>query len=213
MPIEFILKTTKETPPGSFRVTIPQSGLTITHYDWTAFTNAYRDHHIANGFPLTEDWREELQDRLCRENMPLWQDFCKRVGKRVGRKGLSFGAIMSGLNVMKSIVGRILKGEAAWVPQEEAERRAAICVTCDLNSKRITFGCGSCSSGFLKLLKLVIGNKTTTQDNSLGSCGVCSCALKVAVHVPLDLQWDALDEPTKEKFRDPSLSYCWKRME
>lgn len=213
MPNRYELRSVNETPPGQWRFTVPQTGATFISHDWVQFTNSLREHYLANNIPLKEGWKDDLADKLCQQNMPLWHEHCKHAGKPKPRKGLSFGAIMSGLNVLKVCVERILKGEAAWIPQEEAERRAAICVGCDLNSKHISFGCGSCMGAFTKLLKLIIGNKKTSHDNLLGQCGVCSCALKASVHIPLDLQWNALDEEAKEKFRDPGLSYCWKRID
>lgn len=211
MAVEFELKTTRETPPGNFRITVPSTNLRIEHYDWEAFSRAYRDHHIANGLPLSEDWELEVQDTMCKENMAQWNQHCKRAGKHRPKGGPSFGAVMTFLNMLRAWATMALKGEAAYVDQETANSRALTCTTCPYNSRKIGWGCGGCMSQYTSLVNIIIGKRNTPYDGELGGCGVCSCSLRAAVHVPLQPQWDALSQEKKEEFK--AIPWCWKHGE
>ena len=203
--------TTKETPPGGWRITVEKTGHTVSHYDWNAFIAAFEGHCLANNIPLTPSYQDQLLDRMCREN-PLWE--CKQAGKfKAKGTGSQFGPIMSFLKfVLNWTKESIKEGKVGWEEREVAQERANICKTCPYNTKTITFGCGGCAAAFGKLLALVLGKNMELEGGwKLGSCRICSCTLKVAVWMALTPQQEALDEPVKEQFRDPGVSkFCWK---
>jgi hypothetical protein len=62
----------------------------------------------------------------------------------------------------------------------------------------------------MTLMSSIIGNKKTERDKDLGACLVCSCSLKTAVHVPVDVQREGLTDEIKEDF--DKIEHCWKRI-
>jgi hypothetical protein len=63
----------------------------------------------------------------------------------------------------------------------------------------------------ISLMSSIIGNRKTERDNDLGACLVCSCSLKAAVHVPIDVQREGLTEEINREF--DKIKHCWKRIE
>lgn len=195
------------TPPGNWRYTVPQTGHTISSYDYTSFIRAYEDHCLANNIHLDVDYENHLLHEMCEKNQPDWKDFCKQVNVRQQRKVLGFAAAMGFLNVLKTWISMGRKLEEP----EVAEARAKICATCPLNTRKSGWGCGSCTSAFQKAISFVVGQKQTSYSSSCGFCGVCGCAINAAVWFPKEAQMEGLTEGMKQQFRDPQLkSYCWK---
>jgi hypothetical protein len=202
MPLEFELRNVNETPPNGFEYTQPESGRVFSDYTYDRFIKDIRDHRLGNGYPITPTWEEELQDEMCRKHPHWFPDHCKRIDSPKLRK-VSFASALSFLGMLSRWA---FKG-AKFVPQEEAERRANICLTCPLNQP-LQLGCGACQSTILQGISNLMGSHTTTLDEKLGACGICSCSLKVAVHFPLEAQQFSLTEQMKQEFKD--LGYCWK---
>lgn len=204
------VQTFSETPPGGWKVHVHETNHTVSHYAWDAFIKAYEGHLLANNIPLLPNYQETLVDRMCREN-PNWD--CKQAGKfKAVGKGNLFGPIMSFLRfALNWAKESAIDGKPAWVSQEVAQERANICASCPYNSRKILFSCGNCGGAFVKLAAMVMGKELALkEDRPIGSCKICSCVLKVAVHMPLKVQQDALDESTKDLFREPELTFCWK---
>jgi hypothetical protein len=194
-------------PPGEWRYRHPITGLLLKHYDYRAFIKAYVNHCLANNIVLTGDWEDELISEMCIQNG--WGKLCKPVSlDKVVRRKLSLQAVLSFLNMIKSWAMQVLNGRAAFVSQEEAERRANICAGCP-NNVTLQFSCGACMGGVMKLIHGVLGDRKTKNDYALGACLVCSCELKSAVHVPLDVQHNGLNDELKNDFRQ--ITHCWKR--
>lgn len=200
----FEVLTTSETPPGGWKATVPETGFTVSHYDFPAFIKAYESHCLANNIYLSDRWKERLLSKMCAENQPLWKDFCKRVTALKIRKTASFGSVMSFLNVLLDWSGQ-------FVSPEQAEQRASICATCPLNSKRVGWGCGSCTAQYGKLLSRILGAKKTAYSDQCGSCQVCGCVINAAVWFPIEAQQAGLTDDIKEDFK--KVEYCWKTKE
>jgi hypothetical protein len=189
----------------------PESGMRFEHYSRDAFFKAIQSHRLANGYEITPDWKERIEDQICREHAAEWgQEICRRVQNLGGRRAISFAAAQSFLNTMASWLVRTAKGEAAFVSQEEANRRAAICVTCPNNVHSFGGSCGSCADRIMRALAHVVGKRSTPYDHNLGACAICSCSLAAAVHVPLEPQQAGLDEGLKIEFK--AIPWCWKRV-
>jgi hypothetical protein len=99
---------------------------------------------------------------------------------------------------------------AAWwsagecVPQEEADRRAAVCAGCPLNVEAYLPGCSRCAEVGAQVFKL-IGGKQTASDAALKSCGHCGCQNTVIVWAPLDVL------VKNESSLPLPPEWCWKR--
>lgn len=72
-----------------------------------------------------------------------------------------------------------MKAGFRFVPEEEAERRAAICAACPLNVQ--VQGCMGCS-GVSALVKMIRRDRRTGVDGN-----ACGCELKVKVLVPSEV--------------------------
>lgn len=208
--IEFEFIDKASSPPGNWKIKVPKTGIVFKHYDYRAIRNAYRSHCNANGIFLSPNWEEEFLSEMCKQN-PDWGNKCRPMaGKNVVRRRLSLTAVLSFLNMMRAWAESTLSGKAAFVSQDEAERRAGICVNCPFNAT-LQFSCGACMGAVLTLIHGIIGKRKTSYDDRLGACLVCSCSLKAAVHVPVDVQREGLNEELKQDF--DQIKYCWKRVE
>ena len=208
MSLTYELSTVRETPPDGWRYTQKETGRKFSTYDWPTFENDIRSHRLANGIKLSPDWKEELQDELCKDNIEKWgPNWCRRYStKKVKRKGFSFGAAISFLNFLWNWI----KAGGGYVEQEEAERRARICSTCEFNVE-LSSNCGACVSSLMSVVSKLRGGRKTSFDNKLHNCQVCSCVNKVSVHLPVEPQFAALSESVKETFK--SIDYCWKKLQ
>jgi hypothetical protein len=92
---------------------------------------------------------------------------------------------------------------AKFVPQAEAERRAAICVGCPMNQD---ISCGG-GCGFTKLLNaaLKLFNKETSRSAELRSCGICGCLNSASVWIPLEV----MDYPELAGDWEKANPLCW----
>lgn len=85
------------------------------------------------------------------------------------------------------------------VPQDEAERRAAICATCPFNQAE-TWCSGCFMKAVLGRVLSAFGGWTTSRDAELKSCRVCGCKLSVKVHIPAEaMEYKGLEWP----------EHCW----
>lgn len=202
---EYIDKTS--TPPGDWRIVVPQTGVKFQSYDYRTIRNKYMNHLAGNNIPLPPEWEAEFLSEMCKQNN--WGTKCKRVdSKKVQRRRLSLTAVLSFLNMMKVWAGSALSGKPAFVTQAEAERRATICASCPMNAT-LQFSCGACMGAVISLLSGILGKRKTERDSELGACLVCSCSLKAAVHIPVEIQKEGLSEELKRDFEN--IEYCWKK--
>jgi hypothetical protein len=93
-----------------------------------------------------------------------------------------------------------------FVEQDEAERRAIICMRCHFNNPFT--GCASCTRGKLRdLVKKITSNRHTQRDSELHVCNICGCGLAALVHFPLDILDRHFSEDQKQRLPD----WCWKK--
>ena len=207
---EFRVLDRSTTPPGGWYYVQPESGREFKHYSRDAFYKDIQSHRLANGYRLEPSWKEEIEDGICKAHPEWGREVCCRVQVLGGRKPISFAAMQAFLNVIVGWLKGIAAGKDPFVSQEEANRRAAICAGCEYNAN-LGFSCGSCADFVFRMVGRVFHQnpRSTKFDSQLGGCSVCSCALKVAVHVPLEAQQAGLSEKLREEFRD--VPWCWKK--
>jgi hypothetical protein len=204
---EYIDRST--SPPGNWNIKVPQTGVVFNHYDYRSICNLYKSHCAANGIFLTPTWEDEFISEMCKQNTK-WGRLCGRISmKKIHRRRLSLTSVLSFLNMMKAWAQSTLSGKSAFVTQAEAEERASVCADCPMNVT-LQFSCGACMGAVMTLMSSIIGNKKTERDKDLGACLVCSCSLKTAVHVPVDVQREGLTDEIKEDF--DKIEHCWKRI-
>jgi hypothetical protein len=208
--IEYEFIDMSDSPPGGWKIKVPKTGVEFKHYDFRAISNAYKSHCNANGILLSPNWQEEFLSEMCKQNQH-WGRKCRpAVANSLKRRRLSLTAVLSFLNMLRAWAQSTLSGKDAFIPQEEAERRAGICANCPFNTT-LQFSCGACMGAVLTLIHGILGKRKTEYDSSLGACLICSCSLKAAVHVPVDVQREGLSDELKNDFDE--IKYCWKRVE
>jgi hypothetical protein len=196
----------KSCPPnGEWKIKVPKTGTVFKHYDYSTIKKSYTKHCNANGIFLSPTWEEEFISEMCKQNK--WDGCRKLTEKKIVRRKLSLTAVLSFLNMMKAWAESTLSGKAAFVSQEEAEKRADACASCQFNVG-LHFSCGACMGAVLKLIHGILGKRKTSLDDRLGACMICSCSLKAAVHVPLEVQLKGLPPELQEEFK--KIKDCWK---
>jgi hypothetical protein len=188
------LKELSLAPPGGFRYTQPESGLTMTGLTLDALLKKVAQHRSNMGYPTPRRLSEEIEEAICRSLSPEDQTALCNNGIRA-RKSVSWTSVR---DFLVSAGSWLKSGEI--VPVDEAERRAAICVGCPLNVPLA--GCGICQTTLGALREAVL-KRGTSKDALLLACGVCGCDNKTQVHAPIE----ALRAGTGH-FKYPD--WCWK---
>ena len=127
-----------------------------------------------------------------------WCSLPENYGKCVPvgtlQRGL-LGYVKGGIALLKNII------YSSYVTQEEAEKRAAICVQCPYNIFPD-------KDGFIKWADEIayhsIGGRKTSLDDKLGNCEICTCVNKAKVHLGGEIVNSA---EINNKFPD----FCWQK--
>lgn len=183
-----------QTPPGGWKYTEPQTGVTFVDNHHRAFTERIFKHREANGLYTGGGWIDDLFDAVCRQNPSIPQRDEDKPERRME---------LSDVRRFARTLSNWIGAGAEWVIQDEAERRAAICVTCPNN--KVVNGCWGCK-GPLNWIVEMMGNRTTSQDARLEQCEICFCTLRAKVHIPLDVLLD--DQEPIEGLPD----HCWMKV-
>lgn len=163
-----------ESPPGGWKYTVPQTGVTITDGWFRGLWKKVQSHYAANGIEVGDDFREIVEHGACCETRPPGSWCSKRKPKPVAGKhpALTLIRVNRFLATMWQVIRR-----REFVSQEEAERRAAICLACPLATGEIG-GCKSCASLLKKVDELVSScGSLFPEDKRV--CGACGCYLPV----------------------------------
>jgi len=83
-----------------------------------------------------------------------------------------------GSRAYATLLNLTTRGRDVFCPQEEAEERAAVCVGCPFNLEP-----GKVEAVTDSLAKRMTDGRVTSVDGELRNCDVCSCPLKVMVHI------------------------------
>lgn len=139
-----------------------------------------------------------MEDQLCGVIPPEWCD--REAGDVSSWVDTNFGwnDFTEGMKVFSTwgLAG------APMVPQEEANRRAGICIQCPINVG--ISGCATCR----KIASYITGSvakKRTPYDDLLKACAVCHCALKAMVWFPA-ATITSHESPDRQNVRP---SFCW----
>lgn len=164
----------------------------------------------ANGLACGVNFVQEIEQLLCRDYPNECYNFNAELPKP---RSLSITDVLHGTKVM---IAHKLAG-SPMVSPEEAAARAAICASnhC-LQNVSYAKKCAACID-VEKLVTSIVGNASTPHDSKLNSCAVCGCALKAAVHVPLEIQAQGATDAQRETFKkiakamaDDGYEPCWK---
>lgn len=124
-------------------------------------------YRVQNRLPLIDELDTVVDNYLCKH--PMNSGSCEEV-KTLSR-GL-MGYYQGGVALLKNLMFR------RFATQEEADRRAEICISCPYNVFPDR-------GGFLKwsddIANASVGDRRSVHHDKLGSCDVCSCTLKAKI--------------------------------
>jgi hypothetical protein len=198
-----VLKNRQSQIPNGFRMEIPElKWKSLPFASFNSICSSVLQIVRANpelsrekGWPTdvkgVEDWVDQTNAHICEVNG--WKDYI--TGTRDVSPPLfppPAGAHPSG-GLPAAVVGARTLVE--WfgaggnpVDKSQAEARAAVCAACEFNRP------GDMSNWFTRAVSEAIRTKmglfrglnlTTTRDDRMGVCDVCSCALKLKLHIPI----------------------------
>lgn len=185
------------SPPGQWRYRVPETGQKFVGSNKQELLSQLRAHYEVNGYPFPDDIEAKIEDYIC-ETVP---DYCEGTGKP-SKPGLAhtFHVVMQGT---KTLGSWFIKGRE-FVPQEQADRRAATCASCVLNDE--PEGCTSCNMSKLhELVEKFVGKRKTSSHDRLKSCRACLCNNRVKVWLPLKILIDNTEPEDKERL----TPQCW----
>jgi len=189
-----IVRDTTVSPPGGWRYIQPETGFEFTASTLREVVKRVTAHREANGLAIG-DPSADIQDFVCAQ-LPLGSEDCIHVIE--GDYAVKTKFTMD--DVKRFIQAAVAAlGSRGLVDQPEAERRAAICASCPLNTN--VKGCWRCR-GLAEWLFKLIGARTTAHGSRLNQCGVCGCAIKAKIWLPLDVA-----QQVSEGYTFPS--WCW----
>jgi len=181
-------------PPGGWRYVQPETDFEFSASTLRELVKRVRAHREANGLAVG-DPSADIQDFVCAQ-LPVGSENCSHVIK--GDYALKTHFTME--DVKRFIQAAVAAlGGRGLVDQPEAERRAALCASCPLNTT--VKGCWRCR-GLAEWLFKLIGARTTGHASRLNQCGVCGCAIKAKIWLPQDVA-----QKVSEGYTFPS--WCW----
>lgn len=189
-----------EAPPQdgdgySYRYVFPEDSFVARASSYNDWEQAIKEHAQGNGLPIPD--MAICEDQLCGVLPPERCQYQTGDPQPQDISSFSVGDVGSWI---KSVAVNIMNG-GQFVSQEEAERRAAICVRCPLNVA--AHGCSGCAK-IAEMLTPGMASRHTLQDSKLKNCGICKCYNRIQVHFPLA----SLREGGSGNYVYPS--YCWK---
>lgn len=191
-------------PPGGFRYVQQETKTTLSGPSLPELLVKVRDHRLANNLPISLEWKAQVENWLCDQMPPA---VCRHL---FGSRDINLAPAHRPLSIVEAISGAKVMG--AWmfsgfekVSQEEADRRARICSACPHNQPGT--GCTTCASNALReAVQAVIGTARTVAEDTIHTCQVCGCVLKLAVWTPISLILK--HSPITADNNPPS--WCWK---
>jgi hypothetical protein len=176
-----------DVPKGGWRYAVLDTNTVIQAGSIRELKARVKQHMAANNLDIPGDIDAEVEDGACLNLEAHRGHWCRERGNDP----------LTSMSTQRpkwraSEVMRFLKTIWNWgtaegfnfVPMEEAERRAAICAKCPMNTR--VSGCLGCT-GVAALIRRIQGDHKTSQDPKLNACNVCGCELKVKVLVPTEV--------------------------
>jgi len=201
------LKQKNKAPPGGWRYTDPDTGFRFKrrYARFSELEDHVRRYRLLNDLPSIPSLSLVIQDWLCSQsNM---ESYCRGI-EVVSR------TLKQYLKGAQASAKMIAAGEKAYVPQQVAEARAEVCVSCRYNKKSDKHS--RLQRYTDKYVKSMVGDRRTSFDEKLHSCDICSCPLRPKVHVSQRIIEESLTRGERKIFKVPLLALdgktkfiCW----
>lgn len=188
-------------PPGGFRYLCPETQTWIQAASFAELVWASEKHRAANKLGIPDVFKEQVEAQLC-SHMPPGTCRHEAGVATSGTRRLTFQEVVSASLMLGSW---FLKGTPK-VAQDEAERRAQICLSCPMNQN--FDGCSTCAERDLReAIVGFMGDSKTPYDSALHSCFACGCTLKAAIWFPIEI----LQKQMTEEVKTLLPAHCWKK--
>jgi hypothetical protein len=172
----------QKSPPGGwtcFLPEVPTGGKRLYQSDKLNLVKVWVEKAIAKagGDPDTAEARirEHTASRLYREGKHEWVDGLAPRRKR------KLSEHWAGTLAFAEVQRREAMGMPVFTVQSEAERRAAICAACPLNTA--TAKGSAIEEAEDAAMRDMVEGRGTSKDDKLGRCGACSCQIRTIVHL------------------------------
>lgn len=198
-PSNRILKVVNKTdvPRGGWVYKVEATGVTVSAGSINKLKQHVIAHMNANRIDIPRGIDDEIEATACQNIGAGMGHWCAEQKPETTPPGRSRWRAAEVLRFLRTVMEWGVEEGFRFVPMEEAERRAAICATCPMNTT--VSGCMGCS-GVGSLVKRIRGSVKTSMDANLHTCEVCGCFLQVKVLVPAGvIDNSGLEYP----------SWCW----
>lgn len=188
---------------GEYSLNLPALGMVGRGTNFHMLVDDIRTWRKANGLPNGLGLNDEIERQICLKHPAE----CKETDERIPQnRPIGFGDVIDGTKVMADFK---LSG-SPLVSQEEANSRAAICVSC-YNNRPYSKPCGGICGALKDMVLSLVGANATEYDGRLNSCAVCHCFLAASVWLPIDIQTRNLTDEQRVQFQmAKELVGCWK---
>jgi len=190
------LKDRTLVPPGDFRFT-DETGHTTRAKSYRDWVSTAKDHRRANNLDVPPDLEAKMNEQLCGVIPPEWCDRDPGDTAWVDTR-FSWADLAEGMKVF----GHWAALGLPLAQEKEANRRAAICVSCPLNVQ--VSGCSTCHK-IASLLTGAVAQKKGAYDDSLRACAICHCALRAMVWFPMETI-ESNESAERQALRP---NFCW----
>lgn len=165
-----------QVPSVGFSFRDPDTGKEFKGSNYKSFEDLeYHVQHYRtqNNLPQIENFRECWEHYIC-SNYPTNKNMCCPVEAAISRKFIQY--ISGGVAYLKLA---LQKEENKFVEKEEAQRRADLCLKCQLNRKN--YGHSFAHYYTDKMMAKSVGNRRVDNWQNLFTCMGCSCILNSKV--------------------------------
>lgn len=184
------------SPKGGFTFKEPSTGRVFFHKHPRALLKQVLNYRAELGLDVDGGWEERFWDEYCRQHEEMACDDTEG--------GTWFPNMVTIWNFLQSM-WKWLRTGGNFVSQEEAERRANVCLSgangepCPLNRPSgICWGCKNLSTEIRNLLN----GRKTKYDSQLQVCIGCGCNLDTKI-------WFPNESLVVDEAKLPS--FCWQR--
>lgn len=184
----FMLKFSPNEVPYRYDYEDPDTGVRFVKRTKQELIQHIINYRAQNRLPVIEHLNLTLEDYWCRQK----ENRSKCVPVKLNRGWLA--TLRGALHVVENI----FFGDENMVAQEEADRRAAICVQCPHN---VFPDKGPFIAWSDSVAEASTGGRKSASHDMLGNCAVCSCPLRAKVF--------AKDVTPTDQERQELPDFCW----
>ena len=174
---------------------VEQTKTVVVSLTFPTLIETVKKHLNANDVAIPIELEREMNEFAC-ERHP---ENCAEIDPDSERK------VSLWYQAKRFFTAAISAAKDGCVSQEEAERRAAICVNCPENGEQEVVTCAGCwTAKFVKDAAEALSTKHTSLDSQLRTCRKCQCSNLLKVHVKREaMEERQIDWPQN----------CWMRPE